>query len=429
MSLAALGWITMALFLGAVFSRRVSVLAASILVPGAMALMAGAAPQLPDLMLAGVLRVAPVAIMMMFAMLYFGLMLEAGLFDPLVKGLLACVAGDPMRLCLVTAALPMLVALDGDGATTFLISVTALQPVHRRLGLRPVVLPGIIGLAAGVMNLLPWGGPTARVMTVLHADASQVFLPLLPAMVAGLAWVVAVAGLIGWRERRRLARGPDDEGADDASATQVPHVPAGPRLLVNAALTAALLIALFSGRWPLPILFMTAYGVAVLVNGHAPEGRRDGSDALSRSIVTVTSMILAQGIFTGILTGTGMIDAMAKGVVESTPDALTSVLATVVALTSMPLSLVFTPDAYYFGVLPVLAATAETAGQDPLAIGRAALLGQMTTGFPLSPLTASTFVLIGLAGVTLAEHQRFLLPWAFGSTVVMTIVARLVGVI
>ena len=207
-------------------------------------------------MLSGVLRVAPVAIMMMFAMLYFGLMLDLGLFDPLVRGLLAFVGGDPMRLCLVTAVLPMLVALDGDGATTFLISVTALLPVHRRLGLRPVVLPGIVGLAAGVMNLLPWGGPTARVMTVLHADAAQMFLPLLPAMVAGLVWVVAVAGLIGWRERRRL--GGATVAATPPDAARGRRAAAAAAVRVNVALTGALLVALFAGRWPLPILFMTA---------------------------------------------------------------------------------------------------------------------------------------------------------------------------
>ena len=93
----------------------------------------------------------------------------------------------------------------------------------------------------------------------------------------------------------------------------------------------------------------------------------------------------------------------------------------------MPLSLVFTPDAYYFGVLPVFAETAAAMGHDPLAIGRAAILGQMTTGFPLSPLTAATFILVGLSQVSLRDHQRFVFLWAFGTTLVMTAVAWLTG--
>ena len=205
MSLGLLGFITIALFLGAVWSNRVSVLVASILIPTAVGLVAGAAPQLGDLMLAGVLRVAPIAIMIMFAILYFGLMLEVGLFEPLVRGLLTFIGVDPLRLCLASVALPMLVALDGDGATTFLISTTALLPIHRLLGLRPIIFPGLLGLAAGVMNILPWGGATTRAMAVLEADAGQMFLPLLPPMIAGRLWVVLVALLFGLRERRRLA--------------------------------------------------------------------------------------------------------------------------------------------------------------------------------------------------------------------------------
>lgn len=427
MSLAVLGFLTIGLFLAAVLSNRVSVLVASILIPAAAAVAAGAAPQLGELMLSGVLRVAPVGIMMMFAILYFGLMLDLGLFEPLVRGLVALVGGDPLRLCLVSAVLPMLVALDGDGATTFLISATALLPVHRRLGLRPVVLPGIVGLAAGVMNLLPWGGPTARAMSVLHADAAQIFLPLLPAMGAGLVWVFAAAALIGLRERQRLAGAvPAPAPLDPPAASETQR----PRLFwVNLALTGALLVALFAGAWPLPVLFMTAAAVALAINCPRWDDQRARLDAHARSIVTVTSMIFAAGIFTGILTGTGMIDAMARAIAGALPAAVSGALALIVAITSMPLSLVFTPDAYYFGVLPVLAATAEGAGQDPLAIGRAALLGQMTTGFPLSPLTASTFILIGLTGVSLAEHQRFLFGWAMGSTIVMTVVARLTGTI
>jgi citrate-Mg2+:H+ or citrate-Ca2+:H+ symporter, CitMHS family len=429
MTMAWLGFITIAVFLAAVLSNRVSVLVASILIPAAMAIVAGAAPQLGEMMSAGVLRVAPVGVMMMFAILYFGLMLDLGLFDPLVRGLLSFVGGDPLRLCVVSAALPMLVALDGDGATTFLISTTALLPAHRQMGVRPVVLPGILGLAAGVMNILPWGGPTARVMTVLHADAGQVFLPLLPAMLVGLLWVLIVACLFGLRERRRLGVMVAEAHGSSVGADGRHDVRPSRMFWFNAGLTIALLAALFLGLWPLPVLFMCAFAIALVANCRSWEEQRARIEAHGRSVVTVVSMVFASGVFTGVLTGTGMIDAMAKAIVEVMPAALSGALAMAVALTGMPLSLVFTPDAYYFGVLPVVAATAAAAGQDPIAIGRAALLGQMTTGFPLSPMTASTFILVGLTGVTLAEHQRFLFKWALGSTLVMTVVARLTGAI
>jgi CitMHS family citrate-Mg2+:H+ or citrate-Ca2+:H+ symporter len=145
--------------------------------------------------------------------------------------------------------------------------------------------------------------------------------------------------------------------------------------------------------------------------------------------VLVTTMIFAAGVFTGILGGTGMIGAMAKWLVGIIPHGAGGALPVIVAVTGMPLSLVFTPDAYYFGVLPVLAETSAAFGGSAAEVGTAAILGQMTTGFPLSPLTASTFILVGMSGIDLGAHQRFIFKWAFGTTLVMTVAALVTGAI
>ena len=143
----------------------------------------------------------------------------------------------------------------------------------------------------------------------------------------------------------------------------------------------------------------------------------------------MVTMIFAAGVFTGILGGTGMIEAMARALVSVIPAGAGGLLPAIVAVTGMPLSLVFTPDAYYFGVLPVLAETTAALGGAPAEVARAAILGQMTTGFPLSPLTASTFILVGLTRVDFGQHQRFVFGWALGTTLVMTAVALLTGAI
>lgn len=435
MDLALLGFVTIGVFLALVLFTRTPVLAALVLVPVAAALVGGFGGTLDGMAVEGLRTVAPVAALMMFAVLYFGLMIDVGLFEPIVRGLTGMVDGDPVRLCLVTALLPMLVALDGDGATTFLISITALLPVHRRLGLNPVILPGIVALSAGVMNLLPWGGPTARAMTALDAGMDQIFLPLLPAMAAGIGWVFLAALLMGLGERRRLAAAGGGAGASEEGPVRDPIRMDG-LFVFNAVLTGTLIVLLFRDLYadlvPVPaippfLLFMIAFAIALPVNRRGWAAQQTQLASHAASVVLVTSMILAAGVFTGVLNGTGMIEAMARVLASALPPFLTPWLSGLVAVTSMPLSLVFTPDAYYFGVLPVFAETAAAVGHDPVAIGRAALMGQMTTGFPLSPLTASTFILIGLSGVSLRDHQRFVFKWAFGTTLVMTAVAALTG--
>jgi len=436
--LAILGFVTIGLFLALVALTRTPVIVALVLVPLVTAVAGGFSGHVGAFAIDGLKTVAPVAALIMFAVLYFGLMIDVGLFTPVIERLLGFVHGDPVRLCLATAALAMLVALDGDGATTFLISITALLPVHRRLGMTPLVLPAIVALSAGVMNLLPWGGPTARAMSVLRAGVDQVFIPVLPAMAAGMVWVFFVAWRLGRSERRRLAAEPPLVPETMSETVVTPH-PTSPALFYfNAALTALVIVLLLQGLFPAsvglpeipaPLIFMVAFAIALPVNRSTAAAQRDQMASHAASAVFVVSMILAAGVFTGILTGSGMIKAMATVLASNLPSALSPWLSQIVALTSMPLSLVFTPDAYYFGVLPVFADVASALGRDPVTIGRAAILGQMTTGFPLSPLTASTFILVGLSGVSLREHQRYVFKWAFGTTVVMTIVASITGAI
>ncbi|MFJ4527613.1 CitMHS family transporter [Streptomyces nigrescens] len=442
--LAALGFSTIGIFLLLTMTKRVSVLVALVLLPVLAGLAGGFAGELGEMVLDGLSTVAPTGIMIAFAVLYFSLMVDAGLFDPLIRGILRVARNDPARITVGTAVLTMCVALDGDGASTFLITVSALLPVYKRLGMSPLVLSGVVCLAAGVMNMIPWGGPTVRAMAALKLDSSEVFTPVLPAMGCGLAWVLLASYLIGRRERRRLGaltpQGEVDAGTERDGCEQptrmagdgpgTPWVPARPRTwpsIFNLVLTIALLVSLVLEVMPLPVLFALAFTLALLVNRPTWEGQQALLEKHAKSVVLVTTMIFAAGVFTGVLTGTKMITEMAEAFVSVVPDSLGGHLPVLVAVTGMPLSLAFTPDAYYFGVLPVLSETAAGFGTDQAEVARAAILGQMTTGFPLSPLTASTFILVGMSGVQLGEHQRFIFRWAFATTLVMTAAALLTG--
>ncbi|RSM46408.1 citrate transporter [Amycolatopsis balhimycina DSM 5908] len=458
--LAASGFVTIALFLVAVLSRRVSVLIALTALPILVAVVTGHGGALGTLVGGGLLKVAPVAIMITFAVLYFSLMIDVGLFDPAVARVLRWAKGDPLKITVGTAMLTLLVALDGDGASTFLITVSALLPIYKRLGMRPLVLAGVVCLGAGVMNMVPWGGPTARAMAALHLTSGDIFVPAIPAMVAGILWVLVAAFLIGRSERKRLgvtnpAESRRTRTAADPLAGTVSAVTAGRigndrhsieldevvpapepragwarvRFWFNVVLTLALVVVLLAQWFPLEVVFVIAFVIAVIVNRPKWEQQQELFTKHGTNVVLVTTMIFAAGVFTGILGGTGMIGAMAKWLAGIIPHGAGGALPVIVAVTGMPLSLVFTPDAYYFGVLPVLAETSATFGGSAAEVGTAAILGQMTTGFPLSPLTASTFILVGMSGVDLGAHQRFIFKWAFGTTLVMTVVALVTGAI
>ncbi|UHG94397.1 CitMHS family transporter [Spirosoma oryzicola] len=426
--LSLLGFATIALFLVLIITKRLSVITALVLVPLVFGFLAGFGPkELGEMILAGIKQVAPTGILLMFAVLYFGTMLDVGLFDPIIAAIIRLVKGDPLKVILGTAVLTMIVHLDGDGTATFMIVMSAFLPIYKQLRINRLILTGIVALSVGPMHLVPWSGTSARAISTLKTDATQLFNPNIPAIVAGIGWVLFVAYWFGLKERKRLGVS-DLNYVHQESLTDQQKQFRRPRLFwVNAVLTVALITTLMKGWVPAPALFILAATVALLLNyPHLPDQQKV-LRSHGNNIFMVSSMIFAAGVFSGILTGTKMIDAMATSVISLIPQQHAAWLPTLTAITSMPASLLFTPDAYYFGVVPILSQTATQFGIDPLEIGRAALLGQMTVGFPVSPLTASTFLLVGLAEVDLGDHQKFILKWAFGTTIVMTLAALLTG--
>ena len=283
------------------------------------------------------------------------------------------------------------------------------------------------------MNIIPWGGPTARVLTSLKLDTSEVFTPLIPAMVLGFLWVVFVAYFLGKRERKRLGvldiqyQSSVKTTSETSAASEAPSFKRPALLWFNLSLTVLLMVALITNLLPLPILFMTAFAIALMVNYPKLKEQQDRVSAHAGNALAVVSMVFAAGIFTGILTGTKMVDAMANSLVSLIPDSMGPHLPVITAITSMPFTFFMSNDAYYFGVLPIIAEAASNYGIDAAEIGRAALLGQPV--HLLSPLVPSTYLLVGMVGVTLGDHQKFTLKWAIGTTIVMTAAAVLIGII
>ena len=344
--LVLLGFGMVATFMVLIMTKRMTPVLALIIVPTVFGLFAGAGLGIGDMALDAIGGLAPTAALLMFAIIYFGLMIDVGLFDPLVRVILRVVGHDPVKVVVGTALLAAVISLDGDGSTTFIVVTSAMLPIYLRLGLSPVVLTCVAGLANGAMNILPWGGPTARAAAALDLSPSDVFVPMVPSLLAGLAVIFVFSWHLGLLERRRLgtidlpgegmgAGGPaarsSGSGGDVGSGsgprggrtvTQVERISTvaiqtlvkpddtamadsmldpqrstlRPRMFwFNLALTAVVMVLLVADVLPLAYVFMAGSAIAVIANFPRVSDQAQRIVAHAPSIVGVVSMVLAAG--------------------------------------------------------------------------------------------------------------------------------------
>ncbi len=437
--LTLLGISMIGCFMYLIMSKRLSALIALTLIPIIFALLAYVLgfyfeslshiqlSGLGEMMLEGIKKLAPTGIMLLFAILYFAIMIDTGLFDPSVKWILKKVKGDPLKVTLGTVFLTLIVSLDGDGSTTYMICVAAMLPLYRRLGMSPLIMAGLMMLASGIMNLTPWGGPTARAATALKVDPSDVFVPMIVPMLFAIAWLFFMAFLYGRYERKRLGIVElDISHGDHIQISQDPEANRAHLRWFNGILTLVLMISLIKSVLPMPILFMVALCIALVVNYKDLDMQKRLLANHAGSAMAVVGIIFAAGIFTGILSGTGMVEAMSKELIAFIPQSMGPYLAPITAVLSMPLTFFMSNDAFYYGVLPILSEAAVHYGISPVEMARASIVGQPV--HLLSPLVPSTYLLCGLAGVEFADHQKFSIKWAILTCLVMLGISMLFGV-
>ncbi|AEC02945.1 CitMHS family transporter [Parasphaerochaeta coccoides] len=451
-----LAWAMIATFMALIITKKLSPFTALIVVPFLFALVGSffglyaeqaakvykiADPTLwhqirvlGEFTVEGVKKTSTTGIMLLFAIMYFSIMLNTGMFDPITRRMIQFAKGDPKRILIATGIVAAAVSLNGDGTTTTLIVCTAFLPLYKKMNMKLMNLAVITVLMNTIMNLLPWGGPTARVISVLpslNGKDAEILRALAPGMVVAFLYMMGVCYVLGRRESARIGvRTFTQAELNELTASASPEEEAlkRPKLFwFNLILTIALVAMLMAGTFPSVFLFLAGTVVALMVNYPKQKDQKARIQDNAGDALQVVILVFAAGIFSGLFTSTGMSTALANSLVAIIPQSLGRAWGLVVAVLSAPGTFFLSNDAFYYGVLPVFAETGKLYGFSEMSLGVASLLGQAF--HLLSPLVAFIYLLINLTEVEMGAWQKEAGKWAIGIFISFVGVAAITGIV
>lgn len=452
MLLTVFAYAMMVVFMYVIMKKKMSPFTALVLIPLAFALVAVLTGVVQDVNIGTLVReglfgnnskdkltamkgTAETGVMLLFAILYFSLMLDSGLFDPITNKMIRYAKGDPMKVLVATAIVAAAVSMNGDGTTTTLICCSAFVPIYKKLDMKLMNLGVLVILQNTIMNLLPWGGPTARAMSVLGVEA-DILGYLAPGMVLSILYVIFfVARGMGKKERARLGvKELTEAELDELTTISDPEVLAirhPQNFWINAVMTIVLIGWLVAGSFIKAIevkpvvLFLIGTGLAMMINypDLKTQSKRIGENA--GDAVQVVLLVFGAGVFMGLFQGTGMAKALTDSIVHIIPQQLAGFWSLIIALISVPGTFFLTNDGFYYGVLIPFAEIGRQYHFTDMQMALASLMGQAF--HLLSPLVAFIYLLLRLTGLDMGEWQRESAKYAAVVFVIFVVTIVLMG--
>lgn len=428
---------------------KVSPVVAMALVPTVGALVLGFGfEDLQAFFTSGLDQVMSIVVMFIFAIIFFGILSDAGLFDPVIRRLILMTRGRVLLVTIGTVVIGAVAHLDGAGATTFLLTIPALLPLYQALNMSKYLLLLLVSLSASIMNMVPWGGPLIRSATVINEEPGEMYQQLVPLQGVGMVMLLGLAVLLGIREIRSInakvgtgmvqSVGNVDVRtiANDFSARQledrkdlVGKINSHPVIYwLNIVVVIAVLTTMLAGWLDPALSFVLGVSVLLPMNFNSAKLQIDRMKAHAPNALMMASVIIAAAVFLGVLNESGMLENVALAMLQIIPESVGQYLHIIVGVLGVPLDMLTSTDAYYFSVMPVVEATASQFGVAATSTAYAMLIGNVIGTF-VSPFAPAVWLAMGLAEADIGKHIRYSFVIMWGFSVALLLVAMLMGIV
>lgn len=378
----------------------------------------------------GINKVYKIAIMFIFAILFFGVLDDVGMFCPAINFIIKITGGNVVAVCVGTVFVTLIAHLDGSGATTFLIVIPPLIPIYKELKINPYLLFLLVASSAGLANMLPWGGPLGRIASVLGTDTTSLYYPLIKVQIVGVVCIVLMAFILGFREKLRLRNQrivdlnlslyPSEFQISSQKLNEIKN------LKINLTIAISTLFVIIFGILPPEFAFMIALCFILLINYKTPKERMERIKAHSAGAVMMGTILLGAGVYIGILDSSGMLKSIASALANFFPETLLPYLHIIAGFFGVPFELLLDTNGYYYSLFPVVAQIVEGYGVGGVEAGYAIMIGSIVGTF-VSPFSPALWLGLGLAGLNMGKHIKYSLIWLWGLSLIIMLLSHLMG--
>ena len=431
--LSIIGLLTIIVIVILLMGNRFSPIVVLSIVPLIGALLAGFSfQQITEFYTVGINKVSGIAIMFIFAILFFGILQDLGFFEPFINFVLRQTGSDPMKITCGTVLIAAVAHIDGSGASTFLLTIPALLPIYQRLNMSAHLLVLLVGLGASMVNLIPWAGPMGRAAIILGMDPFVVWKPLIPIQLIGLGLVLLLALYFGWKEKIKGKRSVMKERLLDLYQQSDTKVETMDKThfkpwWVNGLITLTCFIALFAGIMPPGLIFMLGCSLLMFINFPKKNQQMERLRAHAPNSLLMGSIIMVAGSFMGILSESGMLESIAVDLVNVLPKEAISNLHYIIAFFGVPLELLLSTDATYFALFPVIEQIVSEHGVNSMYAVQYMMVGNIVGTF-ICPFAPAVWLAASLANVELGKYIKYAFFWVWGVGILLIIIMFLLGI-
>ncbi len=367
--------------------------------------------------------------LMVFAILFFGILQEAGVFDAIIKFIIKFLGNNVLGTVLITGVIGMAAGLSGSGATTALCTIPTVRPLYEKQNIRREALLLIETLASGVLCLMPWAPGINEASAYVNLDINDVFNRIRPLVIASIIGVLLLCVIVAIVEKKHGAGMSDEEFEEVKKEMSKPlDFKCGKTVAIIDGLAALLIIVLLLiGKLKTNVGFALGLVVLLFINFRTKEAKTEYFKKKAGMCFNMVFTMLGVACIVGVNNGANGLGDLANMLANSSFSGIIPHLPFILCLLSLPLSITISGSKNSV-VVPAVVAMVSSYGMGAIDVMPAVFACGVISA-NLNLYNAAPYLALGLAGVEMKDHLKYSLLPAYVFSLAMVAFMVITGIV